>query len=237
MKCFFKDEGAEEIEVETIDESQDADSKRKRGRPRIREMLGALKRRTDRSVSSTQSPDTWIPRSTTTVAKLSKLKSASKKYNSRRNSVSQHSSDSTYQPYRRKRHYSNSSCSSSSSSANSNDADSTRPLYNYYANSKKYDIDNIVIPYDMVSSSCKATSAAKRLNVPIPQWRELAIEPMSVEEMSSLDESLIEDLDEKRYLFMHETREAKEKSYNIFEDKSKRNNNYKQNEPSSSPKQ
>ena len=210
------------------------ENRRKRGRPRTRNIdLSMLKRRIDRSESSTTNLSNdceWQP----SRSKVTKLKSVSKKNNSRQNSVSQSSeflpsTNNNNKPNRsaRKRHCSNSSYSSSSSSAISNELDSNRPVYNYYSHlAKKYDIDNIVIPYDMASSNCRpAEEVTKNLQVPIPQWRELSIEAMSSEERSNLDVTSIEDLDERRYEVMHEAREAKEKNFAVaLNDKCKKSN-------------
>lgn len=74
------------------------------------------------------------------------------------------------------------STGSNSSPTNHSHSRSSTTYFNYYAGSNKYDIDNIVIPFD---SSCSAglrsaelAEKLKQSNVVTPKWRENHLEPM-----------------------------------------------------------
>lgn len=138
---------------------------------------------------------------------------------------------------KRKRNRSNSSFSSTSSIMSLNDSygpDGTNNNlnrsnhfmhnYGYYLsnNSNKFDINNIVIPNDMINN-CKIVNIVRIQNVPTPKWRELVIEPGSTEDINSA-----EPLDDETLAKRHEIHELKERYHVLYkklEKQNKDNNN------------
>lgn len=121
----------------------------------------------------------------------------------------------------RKRQRSTSSYSSSSSilsstyndsnygdsSSNVSPASKLSGFYsNYFCNTQnhKFDIDNIVIPFDSSGSVSKAVNIVKHKNVPTPKWRELVLEPML-----NITDEVLENLNESYFEELHKSKEKK----------------------------
>lgn len=131
-------------------------------------------------------------------------------------SLSSSSSSSLFSA-RQKRNRSTSSSTTTSSSSSFNDSSSTDQAkssagyyYNYYVTNSqnKFDIDNIVIPHDMVSNSAKSVHVEPK-HVPTPRWRVLDIEPEK--QKCELDENdkkeEIEPLDDSIFIERHKQKE------------------------------
>jgi hypothetical protein len=83
-------------------------------------------------------------------------------------------------------------------------------IINEYQN--KFNIDNIVIPYDMLIS--KVSLPPKSLDIPTPKWRQLAHNQQNQLQINKYDLNY-EDTDDVSYLRRHELCELKEK-YNLI---------------------
>ena len=83
----------------------------------------------------------------------------------------------------------------SSNASNSNHLDNCKPNY-----LDKYDIDNILIPSEMISNSLQIDSSIlKPINVPVPKWREAPVEPLSRDDILIIQEDLSDDTFVKRH--------------------------------------
>jgi len=111
----------------------------------------------------------------------------------------------------RKRQRSTSSYSSSSSILSSSNNDSnygdTSPVQkssstsSYYSASQpgKFDIDNIVMPFDMIASAARPVVSVKQVSVPTPMWREWPLETLI-----NITDELEENLDDSYFIELHE---------------------------------
>lgn len=100
------------------------------------------------------------------------------------------------------------STGSNSSPTNHGHSRSSSTYFNYYAGSNKYDIDNIVIPFD---SSCSAglrsaelAEKLKQSNVLTPKWRVNHLEPMI-----NITDDVQERLDNEYFEQLHAQKELK----------------------------
>lgn len=128
----------------------------------------------------------------------------------------------TVRPRKRQRSTSSYSSNSSIISSNYNDSNfSDSPLnqpsqkssnyYNHYKDSNgqasKFDIDNIVIPFDSSigsSSSSKTIFLTKQVNVPTPNWREYPLE-----HMVNITDDVLEELEDVFYQSLHKNKEKR----------------------------
>ena len=114
----------------------------------------------------------------------------------------------------RKRQRSTSSYSSSSSILSSSNNDSnygdTSPVQkssstsSYYSASQpgqtsKFDIDNIIMPFDMIASAARPIVSVKQVSVPTPMWRECPLETLI-----NITDELEENLDDSYFIELHE---------------------------------
>jgi hypothetical protein len=115
----------------------------------------------------------------------------------------------------RKRQRSTSSYSSSSSILSSSNNDSnygdTSPVQqkssstsSYYSASQpgqtsKFDIDNIIMPFDMIASAARPVVSVKQVSVPTPMWRECPLETLI-----NITDELEENLDDSYFIELHE---------------------------------
>jgi len=103
------------------------------------------------------------------------------------------------------------SCSSSSSNS--------AHYYNYYISNphNKFDINNIVIPHDMLSNSKQVHYEIKNLHVPTPRWRLLELdEPVLSDELPAHETNeQLEALDDLTFINRHKLKELKERDSSL----------------------
>lgn len=75
----------------------------------------------------------------------------------------------------------------------------------YYISNSEFDIDNIVIPHDMISN-CK-TVEPKNHNVPTPKWRIMKFEPIF--NLNTQHDEATESLDDLAFINRHKLKELK----------------------------